>query len=93
MGGEVTRAHFRLVLLVAAGALLAPGSAAWAQGARQQADKPSRTIVFPDIFKRPADDFTRSFADTRKDVDEAFRPLPPSGPANTYCSPGMPVCP
>jgi hypothetical protein len=29
----------------------------------------------------------------RKDVDEVARPLPPSGPANRFCSPGQPICP
>ncbi len=74
-----------LALSVALGA-----PAAWAQGQTQQqaSDRDDRNATALDFWVAG-----RDTSDSRKDVQETTRPLPPSGPASFSCSPGSPICP
>ncbi len=87
---KMIQVRVRSLLAIVAVAFLAASSGAWAQEPSSKEDKP----LFPDFFAPPADDFTRGFADERKDVQEVNRPLPQSGPVapSPLCGPSSPTC-
>ena len=65
-------------------------SVAWAQGQTQQqaSERDRRNATALDLWVAGQDT-----SDSRKDVLEVTRPLPPRGPASFHCSPGSPICP